>query len=391
MTKEPTAHENLEFTIPTIHIQPHMIISKEILNDQDNILVPKNYKVKDHTAVNRIKRLLGQNNIEMLHVRVEKEITNTQLESLMGLQIDTLEEEKTEKENPSLEKVLMALDIKDKDFFKNTLIKCEQKFNRVFESIAEDNLKEVDTLGPEILESMKIIEKSSSIFQIMDKFKKLEDSFYMHCYNMAITSYMLGKWLNIDKDKNKELFACAMVADIGLLKVSPSIRYEPLNLSEKDQSEYRKHVEHSYTMLKNVTFISESSKQAILCHHETVDKSGFPFKYDGKKIPLFSKIMYVAHLYCYYTQTKKENPLKAIDLIYTNHLKEVDLDIFYIFRKRIYNYFIGQKVKINTEINSTGDVVLVDFINSSILVKKDDDSFISISLETFHSNLAEFI
>ncbi|SDJ91502.1 HD-GYP domain-containing protein [Natronincola ferrireducens] len=391
MLKESNPQENLKFTIPVNNIQSGMIITEEILNQQNNLLISKNYKIRNDAVADRIKRLLEQNNIEVINVEVEVESLATELEGLMDLQTTTLGEEDSSKEGEDLEKILAALNIKEKDFLKNTFPKCQEKFNQVLESIVEGDSKEIDSLEPQIVESMEMMEKCVGVFQIIDKLKKLESSFYLHCYNIAITSYMIGKWLKLDGEKTKVLFTCGMVADIGLLKVSPAIRHKPFDLSDEEETEYRKHVEHSYSILENSTFLSDACKHAILCHHETVNRKGYPFQYDGNKIPLFSKIIYLAQLYCYYTQTLQENPIKAINLIRKNHLEELDLNIFYVFEKRIYSYFIGQKVKISTGKDFIGDVVMVDYLNASVLIKKEDNNFTSVPLNTFYNNSAEFV
>ncbi|WP_041720320.1 HD-GYP domain-containing protein [Alkaliphilus metalliredigens] len=399
MTKESNTQQSLGFTIPTISIQPDMIISNEILNPQGNIIIPKNYKVKDNATADRMKRILEQHNIETISVRIEKEVTADQLSDLMNIQADTLGEKATEntstkirsKKNQPLGEIIDSLDIEDMDFFKKTLPQWEQGFNEVFASLTEDTHQETNTLEQSILESMKIIEKSVSVFQVMDKLKNVGDSLYIHCYQMGITSYMIGKWLHLDDQQNQELFVCGMMADVGLSKVPAEVRYEPYSTSEEDQAAYRQHAKHSYLMLKNVSFLSDLSKKAILHHHEQMDGKGFPSQYRKNRISLFSKILYIAHLYGYYTQNNQENPLRAINLIHLNHLKEVDLNVFYIFENRIYDYFIGQKVRVNTEEIFTGDIVLFDRIDSSTLIKTEDNRFIHITLKTFHNNLVEFI
>ncbi|MGF7059802.1 HD-GYP domain-containing protein [Brassicibacter mesophilus] len=386
-----------QFLVPIHMIQEGMIVDEEVRNKYGSVVLAKGYRIKDSTTANRAQKILGENDINTLGIKIEESISSTQLQEILDSQEEIIEDidsepVKEEENNKDItDDIFETGYVEDKDFFRKDLLKSKKNIEKIFDKIDKDIYDEINELKCEIEKTMKIFNATTGIFQVIEKMKKEDKSLYMHCYSMAIVSYMIGKWLKLEKERNKELFILTMVADIGLLKVPADIRFNHCNLSEDSQSEYNKHIIHSVTILKNSDFIDAEGEKVIFRHHENFNKTGFPLRIEVPKIPLFSRIIYISHLYTHYTLHEGENPLKAVNRIKEEHFNEVDLDILYIFEKRIYDYFIGQKIKLSSKEGSIGEIIMIDLVNPSILIRTTDGQITNVSLKSVYRNSVEFL
>jgi HD-GYP domain-containing protein (c-di-GMP phosphodiesterase class II) len=88
----------------------------------------------------------------------------------------------------------------------------------------------------------------------------------------------------------------ANLHDIGKIQVDLSILNKTEKLTNEDWAEIKKHPITGYEIVKEITFLKESSS-AVLYHHERFDGSGYPFGVSGEKIPLFARIISIADSY----------------------------------------------------------------------------------------------
>ncbi len=98
------------------------------------------------------------------------------------------------------------------------------------------------------------------------------------------------------KDKmglNEEVYDLAFeIYDVGLIGVKDAIlqkSYEELD--EEERTEYEKHPEYGYEILKNISGIPKEILDATLYHHERMDGSGFPKGLKKDQIPEIAYIL----------------------------------------------------------------------------------------------------
>lgn len=385
-----------EIEIPIEKLEKGMIINKDILANNGNVLVREGYVIKNQYAIDKVQDLLKRYNMDFIAIKHEK-MEERQVEEFYHLPDDMPKHEK------KLQEIIYSdvLDISDKkeadsidklipDVKKNISEKMLLLFNG-------EKPSEVASIRDDIQKSMEIINTSVNIPQLLEKIKKVDSSLYIYNYSTALTAYMIGKWIGLDQNKREELYISAMLSNIGLLNLPEDKRFR--DQWEEDINEYYQHVIHSHRVLTKCSFMTKNMLLAVLHHHEKYDGSGYPRKISGKKIPLLSRIIYIADLYTFYTIRKEYNSLYTINLINENHIYEVDMEIFFTLSQRMFDYFTGQRFQTKASLPTEGRIItfdkgtgnmIFDQSNINVYVQQEDDGITCIPLNTFCSGDIEF-
>jgi HD-GYP domain-containing protein (c-di-GMP phosphodiesterase class II) len=136
-----------------------------------------------------------------------------------------------------------------------------------------------------------------SLLNIFTPFEEKEDFHHRHSVNTAILSTSLGLSLEYEKKKLIDLCTCALVHDIGMLRVPEEIVNRPSKLSRGEQNTIEKHPIFGLELLKNIENMPDEAADVIYQHHERVDGKGYP---EGKKrdeISEFAKIVAITEVY----------------------------------------------------------------------------------------------
>lgn len=386
-----------EKDIPVEDLKKGMIVARDIVGKNDNILIKEGYAIKNEYAVEKVKNLLERYEISNLFVKFEK-IEERKVETLKSF--PKMAQDNVEKTYEiSYSDVLDISDEKEADFINKLIPNAKQNITeKMLLLFNGEKPSEVASIEEDIQNSMEVINTSVNVPQLLEKIKRVDDSLYIYNYSTALTAYMIGKWMGLDQSKREELYITAMLANIGLLNLPEDKRFR--DQWEEDVNEYYQHVIHSHRILTKCSFMTRDMLQAVLHHHEKYNGSGYPRNLSEKRIPLLSRIIYLAELYTFYTIRKEYNSLYTINFISKNHLHEVDMDMFFTLSKRMFDYFTGQKFqtkkpspmegKIITFDQGTGSIVL-DQTNINVYVQQKDESIIPIPLNTFCSGDIEFI
>ena len=128
---------------------------------------------------------------------------------------------------------------------------------------------------------------------------KSQDSYtYRHCIAVAIWCSVIGRQIGLPKKELTLLSMDGMVLDIGKLKIPGAILNKTAQLSEREFTLVKKHVELS---LKMVESSSRTLPQAVIdmiaSHHERFNGSGYPRALQGTQIPLYARIAAIADCY----------------------------------------------------------------------------------------------
>lgn len=127
-----------------------------------------------------------------------------------------------------------------------------------------------DNIISTILEEEYVVEK---VFDI----KQRSSDIYEHSISICSLAILTALKMNVDKNIIHDIGVSCLLHDIGLRYTTIEFNDQELELlNENKQSEYKKHPVYGYTALRNEDWISELTKNIILCHHERLDGSGYP-------------------------------------------------------------------------------------------------------------------
>lgn len=140
-----------------------------------------------------------------------------------------------------------------------------------------------------------ILEEEQLVEQIFD-IKERSTDIYEHSINICSLAILTALKLDVPKERIHDIGVACLLHDIGFRYSTVDFTNRNVhNMNEQELTEYRKHPVYAYSTLKNEKWISELSKNIILCHHERLDGSGFPLHL--KEIPLECQIVSVCDVF----------------------------------------------------------------------------------------------
>jgi len=136
-----------------------------------------------------------------------------------------------------------------------------------------------------------------SLLNIFTPFEEKEDFHHRHSVNTAILTTSLGLSLEYGQKRVIDLCVCALVHDIGMLKVPREIINKPSKLSKGEIDLIERHPSFGKDLLEDMQGLPDEAADVIYQHHERVDGKGYPEGNIGEKISEFSKIVSMCEVY----------------------------------------------------------------------------------------------
>lgn len=164
---------------------------------------------------------------------------------------------------------------------------------------------------------------AKAIVQIHSIEVQEEDYLLHHTLHVAILAGLMGKWLQLEKQRRRRLILAAIFMDIGNQRLSTALLRKKGIMSNDERKLVRRHVEFGHEMVMASPFGQEEEiAQAVLESHERNDASGYPRKLKGAQISDFAKILAILDTYDAMASNrsymKKYSPYEAFNMLYAN-------------------------------------------------------------------------
>ncbi len=295
-------------------VQGNELLAKDIINSHDILLMTAGSIVKLE-YINRLKDLGVQ------YIYVEDEIAK-------GVNLTSS----------------MELHIKEQcqDAVRDILLKYSYKNDADLQAIK----KVADEIIRDVMSEPRILYNLSSI-------REKSESTYSHSLNVCALSVILGFGLKLSKNKIRDIAIGALLHDIGFTYIPLDYVNRTIDeCSEKEQKEIKKHTIYGYSAVEKMSWLSQTSKDIIISHHERLDGSGYPFRIKEDRIKIGAKITGVCDVFdsmVYGNLTKKIKVHEAIDYIVSQAGVLFDIRIVRIFVKSVAAYPTGSLVTTNED------------------------------------------
>lgn len=153
----------------------------------------------------------------------------------------------------------------------------KQKVKDILERHTYQNNEELSELLTTVNQIMEAILEDENVLEQIFELRQRSSDLYEHSVNVCALSILTALKCKMDQKSIHNLGVGCLLHDIGL-------RYQTLDafclnmseISKQDMAEYRKHPVYGYDALKNEKWLSPTSLNIILLHHETLDGEGFP-------------------------------------------------------------------------------------------------------------------
>jgi HD-GYP domain-containing protein (c-di-GMP phosphodiesterase class II) len=214
----------------------------------------------------------------------------------------------------------------------------------------DSELEDIKLVADEIIyDIMKEPEVIYNLASIRDK----SDNTYSHSLNVCALSVILAIKLKIPKAKIRDIAIGCLLHDIGFTYIA--LDYHNLNLdtcSERDQKEIKKHIIYGYSAIEKMEWLSQTSKDIVISHHERLDGSGYPLHIKKDHIKIGSKIAAVCDEFdskVYGNLTTKIKVHDAIDYIVSHAGVLFDFKVVKAFVDSVAAYPTGGLVMTNQD------------------------------------------
>ena len=300
-------------------------------------------------------------------------LTDSMLDKLKSLyefdMVEVISDKKSLKESETLEEVKATL--------KNVAKNIEYLFKNS-NPINSSTTNEINNYSRNLLNQVKI---NNNIIKSIILTGSGEDTIYLHSVNVAILSYLLGKWSNMSENKLQYLMSASLLHDFGKVKIDKSLIEKPSKLTKKEYEIVKTHTILAYNEIKEIPFISKSVLYGVLMHHERCDGTGYPLGLSGDQIHEFARIISITDTFDAinsnrpYKKTRK--PLTALKIIKDESLKTLDYSLCNTFLKGLENYYIGEHALLSN--NCTCKIIQLNHNNFESPLVFSNNEFIDLS------------
>lgn len=228
---------------------------------------------------------------------------------------------------------------------------CQQTVREILQKYAYQNsadLEKIKLVAEEIIQEIML---EPEVIYNLACVREKSESTYSHSLNVCALSVIIAYKLRMKREKIKDIAIGCLLHDIGFIYVP--FDWQDLKLdtcSEKEAKEIKMHTIHGYASVEKLKWLSKTSKEIILNHHERLDGSGYPFRLEGSKIRIGSKIAGVCDEFdsrVYGNLTKKIKVHEAIDYIVSQAGVLFDFNIVKAFIDSVAAYPTGSIVLTN--------------------------------------------
>ncbi|MDZ4278942.1 MAG: HD domain-containing protein [Dehalococcoidia bacterium] len=117
-----------------------------------------------------------------------------------------------------------------------------------------------------------------------------------HSERVARLTVALAKEVGVPKERLLDIERGALLHDVGKIGVPDEVLGKPAELDEGEWEAMQKHPLLAGLLVSKVGFL-EGALPILLYHHERYDGTGYPFRLEGKAIPLEARIFSVVDSY----------------------------------------------------------------------------------------------
>ena len=146
-------------------------------------------------------------------------------------------------------------------------------------------------------EGRRVKDRSESTFGVLDSLVLAVDTKDRytkdHCDIVAEYAVKLAQRLRLSDESVRALRVAGLLHDIGKIAVPDEILKKPAPLTEEEKAIMQRHVRIGEVLISEVPQFKDVL-QAVSCHHERYDGTGYPRSLAGEKIPLLGRIITVA-------------------------------------------------------------------------------------------------
>lgn len=343
--------------INVFQAKPGMLVSRPIYNENGQVLMGKDCLLTPKSIMK-----LRQDGVKAIYIKSQS--LKTKDEVLIHASISQT---------------------RDTEAFKRFQVNYNQSiehFKIVMSDFLTRNKKmDIHCLVKEVDSILAVNQNGMQLFDMLHCMRHYDNATYIHCVNVALICYVMGKWLHLKQKELEVVMLAGLLHDIGKLMMPATIIKKPGRLTPEERKVVEQHPLIGYQILKDEP-IDVRIKKAALQHHEKCDGSGYPYGLKAQAIEDFSKIVTIADIYDAMTAHRVYRqglcPFEVIALFENEGFQKYEVKYLLTFLEGLAESYINKPVLLNN-----GQRAQIIMINKTKLSKP------VVSVQEHYLNLAK--
>lgn len=186
---------------------------------------------------------------------------------------------------------------KYKEEIKASYEKSLTQTTHLMDSLANNTKFDSNLLKTIVEKYVKVYVTDRNILLNISGTKKSIDYLYYHSLNVCLLSINIAAARGYSAGQIIELGMCALLHDMGMMRVDKKILKKPGRLTAKERYEIESHSMLGASLIRNIGYLSDVVPNILYQVHEREDGSGYPKKRAGRLVHRFAKIIQIADIY----------------------------------------------------------------------------------------------
>ncbi len=326
-------------TIARMALEPGMVLSNDVLNNRDEIIIPAYTKV-DENVITRLER----HSIMVVSIMEDIDYATTHFE-----------------------RIRLSEDFKQ---FERTYLELFPQYKDMMNNLVENGTS-VDTVALKQIYD-KLTDSVPSNKKLLDYLYNMvpepDELTHIHCLNSALIAGVFADWLGMHPHEKETLIMCAFFYDIGKLKLPYELLWKPGKLTDLEYAQIKTHPLLGFNIVENQVDLDPCVKKSILMHHERCDGTGYPSKLKMHQIDFYARHISIIDAYEAMTSPRVYRqtltPLQVIENFEKSGFLQYDYEILRPIMMRIADTQIGLMVKL-----SDGSIWEIFLVNQLVYSK----------------------
>lgn len=175
---------------------------------------------------------------------------------------------------------------------------------------------DIDKTKSVVSTCVESILRNQDALTFLAKIKHSDECTAEHSLQVCMLAISFAKHLGLAEFELENIGVCALLHDIGTVKIPEDILNKKGKLTDNEFRIYQQHPLFGKNLLMSKSSLYSGVVDVAYTHHERVDGKGYPRGIKGDKIPFFSKIIAIVDAYTNLTADGRHGlPLPSIEAL----------------------------------------------------------------------------
>lgn len=190
----------------------------------------------------------------------------------------------------------------------------------ILDSVALQGVVNTEEAKEVVNDCVQSVIRNPNALLWMSRVKEADDYTAEHSMNVCIYAISFGRHLGLDSEDLTKLGLCALLHDVGKMRVPNEILNKPDKLSAKEYKIIQAHTIHGRNLLMSTAGMLPAAIDVAYSHHEKMDGTGYPRKIKASGTSTFTRIVAIVDAYDAMTAERcyapAISPTEALNFIY---------------------------------------------------------------------------